>query len=55
MQVGVIAFKRKELKWFLNESQSKLENIESVDMNRVIENGKKIKCIRSFRVLRKCV
>ncbi len=47
MQVGVIAFKRKELKWFLNESQSDLERIESVDMNRVIENGKKIRCIKN--------
>ena len=45
MQVGVIGFRREELIWFLNNKQTPLEQIESVDMNRVLENGKKIKLI----------
>ncbi len=45
MQVGVIGFRRKELIWFLKTKQTPLENIESVDMNRVLENGKKIKLV----------
>ena len=45
IQVGVIGFRRKELIWFLKTKQTPLEKIESVDMNRVLENGKKIKLV----------
>ena len=38
-------FRREELIWFLKNKQTSLEDIESVDMNRVLENGKKIKLI----------
>ena len=47
MQVGVIGFRREELIWFLKTKQTPLENIESIDMNRVLENGKKIKLIKN--------
>ena len=44
-QVCVIPFLRKSLIDFNNTSQSNLEIIESVDMLRFIENGKKVKMI----------
>jgi 3-deoxy-manno-octulosonate cytidylyltransferase (CMP-KDO synthetase) len=45
MQVGVIAFRREALLQFNTMPQTPLEKIESVDMNRVIENGGKIRMV----------
>jgi len=45
MQVGVIAFRREALLKFNNTSQTPLEIIESVDMNRVLETGGKIRMV----------
>ncbi|MHB1116076.1 3-deoxy-manno-octulosonate cytidylyltransferase [Sideroxydans sp.] len=45
MQVGVIAFRRDVLIRFNSMPESTLEIIESVDMNRVIEAGGKIRMV----------
>lgn len=45
MQVGVIAFRRNALFHFNQLSESPLEQIESVDMNRVIEAGGRIRVV----------
>ena len=45
MQVGVIAFRRQALLNFNSMPQTELEIIESIDMNRVIENGGKIRMV----------
>jgi 3-deoxy-manno-octulosonate cytidylyltransferase (CMP-KDO synthetase) len=44
-QTGLIAFRRERLIEFSNIKPSKLEEIESVDMNRFLENGFKIKMV----------
>ncbi len=44
-QTGIIAFKRKALLNFNSMSESELEKIESVDMNRILENGGKIQMV----------
>jgi len=41
MQTGVIAFRRQALIDFNREGETRLEQIESIDMNRVLENGEK--------------
>ena len=46
-QAGVIGFTNKSLKWFLSSRSTELEKIESVDMNRVLENGKGIKLVKN--------
>lgn len=45
MQVGVIAFRRDELIRFNNMPETPLEQIESVDMNRILETGGKIRMV----------
>ena len=45
MQVGVIAFRRDVLSRFNSLSESTLEKIESVDMNRVLETGGRIRMV----------
>ena len=45
MQVGVIAFRRQALLNFNAMPQTELEIIESIDMNRVVENGGKIRMV----------
>lgn len=45
MQVGVIAFRRNELMRFNNMRETQLEQIESVDMNRILETGGKIRMV----------
>ena len=47
MQTGIIAFRKEKLYEFNNMSETFLEKVESVDMNRVIENGGKIKMVLS--------
>ena len=47
MQVGIIAFRREVLAWFLAQEPTPLEKIESVDMNRVLEHGRKIRLIKN--------
>ena len=42
MQIGVMAFTYSSLRTFNKLEESSLEIYESVDMNRVIENGGKI-------------
>lgn len=46
LQTGIIAFKRDALDAFGNGQETNLEILESVDMNRVLELGIKIKAIR---------
>ena len=46
-QVGVIAFKKKTLENFLKLQETTLEKIESVDMNRLLEHGIKIKLVKN--------
>ena len=45
MQTGIIAFRREALLKFNSMSETTLEQIESVDMNRVLEMGGSIKMI----------
>ncbi|MBT5400253.1 3-deoxy-manno-octulosonate cytidylyltransferase [bacterium] len=45
MQTGIIAFRRGALLEFNSMSETRLENIESVDMNRVLENGGDIRMV----------
>jgi len=45
MQTGIIAFRRDALIRFNKLNETPLEQIESIDMNRVLENGEKIKMV----------
>lgn len=45
MQTGIIAFRRAALTRFNAASESPLEQIESVDMNRVLEGGGRIRMV----------
>jgi 3-deoxy-manno-octulosonate cytidylyltransferase (CMP-KDO synthetase) len=45
MQTGVIAFRRDTLIAFNAMQETRLEQIESVDMNRVLETGGKIRMV----------
>ena len=47
MQLGIISFKRDYLLKFNELSQTPLEKIESVDMNRVLEHGGRVRMILS--------
>jgi 3-deoxy-manno-octulosonate cytidylyltransferase (CMP-KDO synthetase) len=47
-QFGINAFRRDALKFFLNSPRTLLEEIESVDMLRPLENGFKIRMISSL-------
>ena len=47
MQTGVIAFRRDAILSFNSMSESPLEQIESVDMNRVLEAGGKIRMVKT--------
>jgi 3-deoxy-manno-octulosonate cytidylyltransferase (CMP-KDO synthetase) len=45
MQTGIIAFRREALLKFNSMPESALEKIESIDMNRILESGGKIRMI----------
>jgi 3-deoxy-manno-octulosonate cytidylyltransferase (CMP-KDO synthetase) len=45
MQTGIIAFRRDVLLRFNQMTETRLEQIESVDMNRVLETGGKIRMV----------
>lgn len=45
MQTGIIAFRRETLLNFIKEEETRLEQIESIDMNRVLENGGTIRMV----------
>ena len=45
MQTGIIAFRRETLLDFIRMEETRLEQIESVDMNRVLENGGPIRMV----------
>jgi 3-deoxy-manno-octulosonate cytidylyltransferase (CMP-KDO synthetase) len=45
MQTGIIAFRRETLLRFNAEAETRLEQVESVDMNRVLELGGKIRMV----------
>ena len=45
MQTGIIAFRRETLLKFIKEEETRLEQIESIDMNRVLENGGRIRMV----------
>lgn len=45
MQTGIIAFRRNVLLRFNRMAETKLEQIESVDMNRVLETGGRIRMV----------
>jgi len=47
MQTGIIAFRRDTLLKFNDMPETPLEKIESVDMNRVLENGGNIRMVES--------
>jgi 3-deoxy-manno-octulosonate cytidylyltransferase (CMP-KDO synthetase) len=47
MQTGIIAFRRDVLVRFNSTPESQLEQIESVDMNRVLENGGSIRMVKT--------
>lgn len=47
MQTGIIAFRRDALVGFNKMQESGLEKIESIDMNRVLEAGIKIRMVRT--------
>jgi len=50
MQTGIIAFRKDALRYFNSLGSSELEKIESVDMNRVLEKGEKIRMVPFKRV-----
>jgi len=50
MQTGIIAFRRQSLIDFNKMEESYLERLESVDMNRILEAGMKIKMVASDTV-----
>ncbi len=45
MQTGIIAFRREVLLRFISMDETRLEQIESVDMNRVLETGGRIRMV----------
>jgi len=45
MQTGIIAFRREVLLRFIDMAETRLEQIESVDMNRVLETGGRIRMV----------
>ena len=45
MQTGIIAFRRDSLLRFNSQAATQLEQIESIDMNRVLEYGEKIRMV----------
>ena len=45
MQTGIIAFRRETLLRFNAMAETRLEQIESVDMNRILETGGRIRCV----------
>lgn len=45
MQTGIIAFRRDTLLNFIRMDETRLEQIESIDMNRVLENGGRIRMV----------
>jgi 3-deoxy-manno-octulosonate cytidylyltransferase (CMP-KDO synthetase) len=45
MQTGIIAFRRKTLIKFNALKETQLEVIESIDMNRILETGGKIRMV----------
>ena len=47
MQTGIIAFRRNMLIQFNSMKESALERLESVDMNRILEAGMKIRMVAS--------
>tara|TARA_X000000950_G_C13897766_1_gene653618 strand:+ start:1873 stop:2613 length:741 start_codon:yes stop_codon:yes gene_type:complete len=47
MQTGIIAFRKNQLAKFNSSSPTRLEKIESIDMNRLIENSKKIRILKT--------
>lgn len=47
MQTGIIAFRTDVLTQFNATPESRLEQIESVDMNRVLENGGSIRMVKT--------
>ena len=46
-QGNIFCFKRSALKYFVNLNPTTLENTESIDMNRLIENRIKVKMIKT--------
>lgn len=50
MQTGIIAFRREALLAFNRMDETPLEQCESVDMNRIIENGGRVRMVRSEAV-----
>jgi 3-deoxy-manno-octulosonate cytidylyltransferase (CMP-KDO synthetase) len=50
MQTGIIAFRKSTLAYFNSLPETLLEQIESVDMNRVIENGDTIRMVLTDKV-----
>jgi len=51
MQVGIIGFRRDSLFKFNELDETPLEQIESVDMNRILETGGRIKMVPTDRTM----
>ena len=47
MQTGIIGFSKEALLKFNQTNETMLEKTESIDMNRIIENGEKVKMVLS--------
>ena len=47
IQTGIIAFRYATIQWFNAQPESPLEQIESVDMNRVLEAGRQIRMVET--------
>ena len=45
MQTGIIAFRRESLLLFNKMDETELERCESIDMNRVLESGGKVRMV----------
>ena len=45
MQTGIISFRRDALYNFNNTSETMLERVESIDLNRILESGNKVRMI----------
>jgi 3-deoxy-manno-octulosonate cytidylyltransferase (CMP-KDO synthetase) len=51
MQTGIIAFRRNALLRFNSQAETQLEQIESIDMNRVLEHGGKIRMVLTEAII----
>ena len=51
MQTGLFGFRVDALEWFADASRTPLELIESVDMVRVLQHGRKVRMVPMSKAL----